>query len=264
MPEEFLARKCRFFGKQGLRVRAALKLHRKAGLWERCRGIKQWRNVSEHCLVEAARVGVLADWLGLPWETNRKLALAAAAHDFFKRREHETGARSWSELERASAAAARCMCEAGLDEEIVRLVDSVGHGSLEATEALLAKPRLSEMDVARLVMHYVDDYTIGSAWVAPVEILPDGRRINDLDRRIDRNAANPRYATLDAEGRVRLGGETTFAVQRRVGHAVERRLAALLEAVRGRPVDPLDLPMLVDTELRARITTGGVERVTGR
>src|SRR5438128_9887041 len=84
-PQEWLTVKRRFFVRTGLSARPALRLHRVAGLWERRYGVREWRNVSEHCLVEAARVTVFAGWLGLSAATTRRLALAAAAHDFFTR-----------------------------------------------------------------------------------------------------------------------------------------------------------------------------------
>src|SRR5574341_90381 len=253
-----LWKKRRYFVRLGLAVREALRLHKRADLWERREGRREWRNVSEHCLVEQARAAVLAEWLRLPADTKRRLALAAAAHDFFKRREQETvSGRTWADLQGAIDAAARWMRDAGFEEKTIRLVNSVGHSSLAATEARLRQPRLSDEDVASLILHYVDDYTIDSAWAAPAEARGGGGRANDLDRRVERNEANPRYAALDAEGRIHFEGETTFEAQRRIGHAVEERLAALLVKAGRSPFDPVDLPMLVDDEIRALIAADG-------
>ena len=88
-PEQIIDKKREYFVRLGLQMREALKLHKKAGLWERKEGKRDWGNVSEHCLVETARVNVFADKLGLSEDVKKDLATAAALHDSFKKGEKE-------------------------------------------------------------------------------------------------------------------------------------------------------------------------------
>ena len=43
-----------------------------------------WRNVSEHCLLEAVTADILAEGLGLAEEEREQLVAGAILHDFFK------------------------------------------------------------------------------------------------------------------------------------------------------------------------------------
>jgi len=255
---DFEARKREFFTNIGISVRQALKEHSKGGLWDRETGSskRSWGNVSEHCLVEVARSSVLAEALNLPGEIQTQLITAAAVHDAFKKREKEIASAanlSWDGFEQASTEFKKQLQEAGFDETVIGLAHSVGHGSLLAMEEILAKDELTPEDIATLAMHYIDDYTLGSGWTTPVETRENGERINNLDKRIDSTELNPRYALLNEEGRQHLHGESSFEAQRRIGHLVEQRIAALLAERSGQTVDPLELPEWIDQEIRQRI-----------
>lgn len=256
-PEQFIDKKRQYFVGLGLRMREALRLHKKAGLWERKDGNRDWGSVSEHCLVEVARVDILADKLNLPEDIRKNLNTAAALHDFFKKGEKEivtSEGLSWDSFEKASEESTRQMREAGFNERIIRLANSIGHGSLVETESILNKESLSSEDVAYLVLHYVDDYTIGSDWANPIENIDD-KQINDLDRRVDKNKANQRYARLNEEGRTKLSGETAFEAQRRIGHLVEEKLATLIAVAENTDqiIDPKELPQFIDREIQSKI-----------
>lgn len=70
----------------------------------------------------------------------------------------------------------------------------IGHGrpeSIAEAERLSGEP-LSEQNIAFLVMHHVDTYTVGSNWAQPSEISTDGKRINDTDRRYEKMKQDPR------------------------------------------------------------------------
>lgn len=254
-PEQFIDKKRQYFVNLGLRMRGALKLHKKAGLWERKESIRDWGNVSEHCLVEVARVDVLAEKLNLSNDIRKNLNVAAALHDFFKKGEKEiisSEGLSWDSFEKASKESTRQIREAGFNEKIVRLVNSGGHGSLIETENILNKESLSPEDVAYLILHYVDDYTIGSDWVNPVEGIGD-KQINDLDQRVDKNETNQRYARLNEEGKTRFSGETTFEAQRRIGHLVEKKIASLFTKNTGQTIYAKELPQFIDAEIQSKI-----------
>ena len=255
--EQFTDKKRQYFVKLGLHMREALRLHKTAGLWERKEGKRDWGNVSEHCLVEVARVSILAEKLNLPEEIVKDLKLAAALHDFFKKGETEiviSGGLSWDSFEKASEESTRQMREAGFNERIIRLANSVGHGSLVETERILKLESLSLENIAYLIQHYVDDYTIGSDWAGLAENIGD-KQINDIDRRVDKNEANQRCAKLNEEGRTKLSGETAHEAQRRIGHLVEDRLASLLAKNTGQAVNARELPQIIDTEIQSKIAS---------
>lgn len=252
----FERKKQEYFTKLGLQVRSALALHKAAGLWQKDNeGEKGWRNVTEHCLVEAARTRTLATMLGLKEGVSKNLMSAAALHDFFKKGQKEitiTGGLNRAAFAEATRQADRVMHNAEIPEEVTRLVDAVGDESLLETKKILEKDELSEDDIAFLIMHYVDDYTIGSDWAGSSE-AKDAKEINDLDRRMDINEANPRYQKLNEEGRAIFGGETAYQAERRIGHLVEEKLADLMKKGGDGAVDPIKLPEVIDQKIKEEI-----------
>ena len=255
-PNAFEIQKRKYFSRLAVQMRKALALHKKAELWKRKDGERDWGNVSEHCLVEVARTDVLAEKFGLSEDIRGGLKTAAALHDFFKKGERtitKEGGLNWDAFEKASQESTRQMHEAGFSESVVRLANSVGHGSLMETEKILQKEQFSSEDIAYLILHYVDDYTVGSEKAKPASKSPEGIELNDLDRRVTKNANNTDYGILNEEGQVHFGGLTAFEMQRRIGHVVEERLAALLRERAGQVVDPKGIPELVDAEINRRI-----------
>ena len=85
----FNKKKTKYFSRLAVRMRDSLKMHKTAGLWERVGDRRDWGNVSEHCLVEAARVTVFAEKLQFSDGVKKDLVFAAAMHDFFKKAEKE-------------------------------------------------------------------------------------------------------------------------------------------------------------------------------
>jgi len=145
------------------------------------------------------------------------------------------------------------MREAGFDNRVIRLAGSVGTNSLKETEEILKKEFLSQDDIAFLILHYVDDYTINSDWVKQSELSSDNTLINDLDRRMYKNEVNQRYIKLNEEGREHFNGETSFEAQRRIGHLVEERLASLINKNSNQSINSKDLPQFIDTEIKNKI-----------
>ncbi len=249
--------KTKYFSQLAVEMREALALHKGAGLWERKDGKRDWGNVSEHCLVEVARTDVFAGMLKLPDDVMEDLKVAAALHDFFKKGEKEIATNeglSWNSFDKASQESTRQMKEAGFSERVVRLANASGHGSFLEIEEILRKGSLSPEEVAYLVQHYVDDYTMDTEWAASAEMISSGRFINDLDRRIDMNGRNPRYARLNEEAKEYFNGETMSEAQRRIGSAVEERLAQLIHESIGQSLNPKDLPQFIDKEVRRNIS----------
>lgn len=260
---EFKAKKRQFFLRLGLQDREVLKMHKDFGLWEQDeKGEKSWQNVSEHCLVESARAEVFAEKLQLSEKTKRDLKLAAALHDFYKKEDIEAtkktlkeGGLMWPMLKKQAEKELQVMHSRGIDQSVIRIKESVGGEpwTIEAITQILEKQEpLSDEDVACLVLHYIDDYTQGTHWALPMEINSDGKKINELDRRYDKNEANPNYKKLDLEG-INERGETIHQAGRRIGHEVEAKIAQMLQEKSGVRVDPLDLPEFIDNELRSEI-----------
>ncbi len=255
----FELKKAGYFTKLGLKVRETLKLHKGVGaLWGEEGTREDWRNVTEHCLVETARANAFASLLGFSDLTKKNLILAAAAHDFNKRYEMESTKREGRTLgsfERAYSEATRRMEEAGLPDQVIRLADSVGWSASPELQKILSKTNLSEDDIAYLVMHYLDDYTVQSEWANPAETSAEGKKINDLDRRMENNKKNPNYKVLDEDGRKRFEGKSTFEMQHEMGVQVEQKLAQLIEEISGQIADSKDLPVFIDEIIKQEIAS---------
>ncbi len=261
-PEQrFEHQKTWYFGRLGIQTKEALRLHQARGMWDRNeKGERDWGNVSEHCLAEVARVFVVADVLGFSEETKRKLMVAAALHDFNKkdemtiaRKAYAEGQSVWEAFEEASIEKTRMMQEAGFSPDVIRLANAAPYGSIPETEEVLQKDTLTEEDVAFLLLHYVDDISRGANWVAPVE-EDDGKRVNELDRRLGRGVGtNPVYMQLNEEGKTYFNGATTWEAALRVGQSIEERLTGLISQNIGQPLDPKDLPEFIDKRVRQNI-----------
>jgi hypothetical protein len=253
MPEQsersltFEGKKREFFTGVGLRARNWLEAHKYLGLlWEGSKK-KRWENVSEHCLVEAARGEIFADLLKLGPQAKEDLFAAAILHDFNKREEilytaeHGRTPESFNE---AYAKARKELKEASFPEKLITIADSVGHASLEDVKEILSRDELLELDINRLVMHYLDDYTVGTDWVKPAEQNEHGIK-NDLDRRMDANDTNEKYAKIAEKG--------FYKEQRRVGYLVEQRIAKLIKQRSENEIEPKNLPEFVDQIIKSRI-----------
>lgn len=253
--QEFEKKKKEYFSKLALGVKSALELHKMEGLWEQKNGKRDWGNVSEHCLVEVARAEIFAEKLNLSQEIKKKLILAAAMHDFFKKSEVEAfdkyGA-TRETIKRLNDEKKEKTKNLGIDETIKSISESVADDSLKEMERILQKKEPSEKETASLVMHYIDDYTINADWVNKSE-KNEGFIKNDLDRRIDKNESNPRYRQINEDGKLFFNGETAYQAQRRIGHMVEKRIAKLIELKSGEKIDPLKLPEIIDMEIKNKI-----------
>jgi hypothetical protein len=244
-----------------------LALHEGPGkLWEKDETGRDWSNVTDHCLLEAARVDVFARLLRLSAGVREDLVAAAGAHDFYKKFEIAatradlasggTGRAGYLRAERESEAHLRA---AGLSDRVIRLIHSVGGEPENVLEteriADLAAP--SEEEIAYLIMRYVDDYTRGSAWVAPA----DENLQNEIDRRADQNRANPDYRRMDEEGRsfyegTSFAGMSRFEAQAAAAHLAEAKLAELLRIRAGLEMEARRVPEAIDTILRTVATPG--------
>lgn len=244
----FERKKHDFFLALGLRARDWLKTHKHlGGLWQGEKS-QRWENVTKHCLVEAARVEEFSDLLNLSPKAKNELFAAAIIHDYNKKEEIEhTGAqnRTPESFEEVYAITSNKLKEFGVDETVIALADSVGHSPVPEIEKILEQGELDEFDVQKLVMHYVDDYTLGDEWVTPTE-QSNGVLINDFDRRMTYNEANQKYIKIKEQG--------YYQEMRRVGYLVESKLTSLIKESSGIDIDAKSLPEFIDKKIRAKIT----------
>lgn len=241
-------KKRKYFAGLSRQVVNELKLHSRVGLWNRVDGKRDWENVSKHCLVEVARVGVLARMLGLREDVQKDLQKAAALHDFFKQKEKnilEVGNRSQRAMEVSEDISQTMLEVAGFSPRVVRLAGSVGHNSLEDTRQVLAKGTLSDDDKAFLIMHYVDDISMNDEWVHPAEVTFERGVVSQFDLRMDAIDRNTRYAEIKKTG--------AYKEQRRVGHLVENQLARLLSQRAKWKIEPWYVPQYIDSRIKTDI-----------
>lgn len=243
----------------------AFRLHITWGVWDPVAGlgphsesestVGEWNNVTEHCLIAMTRGEILADMLDLPSNLKIKLINALALHDISKPQEVIHAKKfgiSWDSYEKITTEADAKLREAGFDEETIHLSGAMGHPSLQEAESLLRKTKYTSYDLAYLIAHYCDDISVKADWCEPVAII-NGKKINQLDRRMERNIDNLNIAKLGEEGRTHLNGRNTFDAQREIGHAVEKILAMELEKKGVILEESLELPEFIDKKIMARI-----------
>lgn len=222
-------RKTHYFSEVALRnLKTARMLWVGEALGKNRQGLDIWRNVSEHCLVQTAACGVLAQELGLPQEIRKNLELAAMGHDWDKKyqsqslkringqiasgelSEEEGGKVKYDFFEESEQHSINGMRQKHIPEEIIRIASADGHPAL---------PRVMQPDcsVEEKILHYVGSIT-------------DESRIVPLDERIDNLENNERYKMMNEYGRhvAWTDGRTLYEVQRAVGHQIEKELVQLL------------------------------------
>ncbi len=253
---DFENQKTRYFVKLGVHLKDALRLHKASGLWDRNQeGEREWGNVSEHCLVEAARAREFGELLGFDKDLVEDMMTAAALHDHYKKVEKaiaEKEGLTWAAYEKAEHQSGEAMLAAGFSDRVVWLAGAVGHNSLATVQHIFDNAEESTLAEAAendafLVMHYIDDYTVGSDWAEPTG------EVSNFDARVNKNEANEKYRIINEAGREHFDGETTFEVQRRIGHDVESWLADLVGERVGDEIFPEALPIFIDNQIRSRI-----------
>ena len=237
---------------------SAFRLHKEHELFDRDeKGEKGWRNVSEHCLAELARADVLADWLRFPEDVERDLKLAAAVHDFRKKKEilERRADPSWDAATVSVNKTAETLLMSPLNRNVIQIAEAPGSRGVLLAEKMLSEGNLTEPEIAYLVMHYLDDITSDSDWVNPAGTDEQGNAINDLDRRLLKLLANPKYAQEIEEGRKHLGGRNIVEAMLECGNKVEELLERLVRERSGIEVEHKRLPEMIDQEIKERIAS---------
>ncbi len=257
-PYSFDQKKTHFFSDLAVSLKSIFEIHRAEELWKKTpEGKRDWGNVSEHCLVEAARAREFAELLGFSQDQTRLLLESAAVHDFHKKFETlytKQHGKVWDSFGHSDEVGETKLRQAGFSDEVIEIAGSVGHGSfLDMQEIVHRKDTLSDQDILRLIMHYLDDYTTGAEWTEPAFQDDAGEWRNDLDKRIAKNHANKNYETLNEEGRQKFEGRLTFDMQLEVGKQIEQILAHLIEERSGQKIAPHDVPFVIDQKIRQKI-----------
>jgi len=266
----FDQKKTDYFAGLALSVLSAMRMHKDPGmLWERNKeGKRSWENISAHCLTELARFKVFSEKLGLPKEVGRNGELGATLHDFDKRQEIlamraalERGESGVEASDAADAEGERQLRQGGFSKEVIEFASCAGGKPPELFEIarLLGKSDLTDHEAALLTLHYVDGYTRGDVWAEPVVKQEDGSVLNEVDRRTRKNLDNPAYRKANEEsvplfeGSPLLRGRGGIENEGLVCHEIEKKLAEIIAARTGKKIDPLELPEVVDAEIKRKI-----------
>jgi len=257
----FETKKRKYFSLLAVKLKEAFKLHKSFNLLEKNdKGKRDWGNVSEHCLVVSARTKALSKLIGLSEKTKNDVVLAAGMHDFYKKNQIEKTpkgvALSMDDYIQSEEEADEELTKAGIPQNIIDYVGSTGAlpEAIYKIQNILNKGEsASEEEIATLALHYIDDFTKGSAWTKPAEVNSQGEKINDLNRRVEDARNNPKYKSIDEEGKKYFDGKTSLDVQETVGEFVEEFLAMRITKLRGIKIDPKDLPTLIDEEIKKEI-----------
>lgn len=208
--------------------------------------IERRHGAPEHMAVVTARAQVLADWLELNDEVKRMLTVAGMMHDAYKGREHEitsAAGSTWQSFNVAEEEETKVLRELGVSEQVIELAHGAGH-PVKRVDELNARENLSDFELAFLIMFYVDNYTVEMYWATPGIIE---ERIQDGVRKY------PGFHE-SAKGNISEDPEEKgFDALRRTTYATQARIAAEMAKRQGREVDSMQLPLLVDEELRKRI-----------
>lgn len=234
--------KVRYWYSRALSHLKEMRAAKLAGLFPKKEG---WRNVVEHELVEADEARVLAYDLGLPDDEQENLENAASLHDVYKRKErewfNEFGVQGAHRAEREQAEFLR---DLGYNDEVIRLTQLVGGYALGYFIEDLGAENLQlkkDLKLSDLIIHYVDDITLGSDLVTLEERAAYVRE---------------RYKEEDEKAREIFAGRTGTEVMLEVGRQIEEKIASVLG------VSPHeDLPKYIKQKIQERIETrrlGGV------
>jgi hypothetical protein len=204
-----------YWQKRTLQALPETRAAKAAGLFPKKEG---WRNVEEHMLVAAEAADVLAELLDLPKHERNDLYKAALLHDIGKRKQKGLIDKKGEEgIEEAALWRSSFIRDRGYSEKVIQLTKMTGHRSLVR---LLKNPKAEQLelkediDLATLILHYVDDITMNS-------------RIVTVDERMD--ALESRQPPYPEAGKGReIFNRTYYQVQRIVAHLIEEKFVARL------------------------------------
>ncbi len=249
-PAEFARAKTKYFTQFAANHAFAFRPHVRAGRTLAQSGTEKtspdiWRNVSEHCLVEAVLADILAEELKFPDHERRTVVQAAILHDWNK--PHEVQA-----IEAAMAAGTSVL--AALEQvkatgnAILRDQFHIPEEVIALTDATIPPDAAGPKSLAATLLWYVDHIVTGTT------IVPVNERLDNLERgwtgtKFDEGYAAANRAFSDAYAE-RYGGRSLNSdVNRALGPIISRDLADRIGLIG----DPADLPRYLERKIEERI-----------
>ena len=117
-------RKTSYFSRFALKHFNDMKILGKGGILGK--GAEKWRNISEHCLVEAVGADILTEYLGVDRDKRDKVVKTALWHDWYKRREIEAMQKfgGGEGYQKTADEDERLLRESGIPEDMIKLAHS--------------------------------------------------------------------------------------------------------------------------------------------
>lgn len=194
---------------------------------------KEWRNVAEHCIVEAVAADVLAEALG---GDRQKIVQAVLLHDWFKRHEVEEIRRRGAVegYAKTSAEDVHLLSEIGIVPEVIRLahaniLDSLDHDYL------------SQRTLEEQIVHFIDAVTRNTELVS----IPE--RFDALEQRQQNIEFSNSFMN-------QYHGQSLYTVQRDFAQAEQDAFEQQLNIEKGKLLD------FVKESIKKRITTQDLNR----
>jgi len=263
-----------YFTRLSLRLKEAMRLHKNDRLWERNKekGVRDWRNVSRHCLVGSARMEVLTEWLGLPEAVRNNAVIAYALHDADKRLEVEAmkdeikkGETGQAAIQESFENHKKMIKKAGFNDQVISMLETYEDrpGQLFDFKKIIDKyttpGELSDEDIGKLLIFYVDGISIDDKDIEPSELADNGKQVNVIERRMAALEMNPNYKKKNEEmaktfsGHPFFEGKSYTEAVRDLLHLIEIILCKRINEKSDRTLDPVELPEVIESELDRRI-----------
>lgn len=185
-----------------------------------------WRNISEHCLLEAVGADILAEYLGAD---RAQLITSALLHDWYKRSEIEAMKKLGGNEGHHAAAKEelKLLRNAKVPEHIIHLM----HSNIpeHADTEYLEKRALEEK-----IMHFVDLITLNSTFV-------------DFRKRLDDASKKKTVVEFCDSYRPRYNGKSLLEVQEIAGSLEQKEFEHMLN------LETDTLVTFIETKLKERI-----------
>lgn len=168
---------------------------------------KDWRNISEHCLVEAVGADILAEYLGANRE---EVVTSALIHDWFKRKEIEKMKKEGGLKGHRDSLIEdiNFLKEYGVDEKIIK----ISHANIPESADL---EYLKNRSLEEKIMHYIDMITSGSEFM-------------DFNKRINIAQEKKHNVDFSESYRKEYGGKALNELQREISAKEQEEFGKIL------------------------------------
>jgi hypothetical protein len=216
-------RKTKFFNDFALGHMPEMRLLFRGGKLDKLTG---WRNVAEHCLVEAVAADTLAESLALMPEERNKLVTVAACHDWAKKLDKRAGDFAPEEAAKANEFLAQAKPEA-------ELMAATNFGFLD--QAVVDK----RSTFLQRLQFYIDEITSGSLIV-------------DADARVDEAELRDTPEIKKQLAASRLGSNYRLQ-ERRFCHEIEKEIFQRLKETGATIDSPAAIPGYIREKIDERV-----------